>query len=207
MDNIDLPDQFFTRQDESPDTEFYVSPRFCTHIDDATIDNLTQYYREELPASYRLLDLMSSWVSHLPKEVNYQRVAGLGMNAAELAENPQLDEFTVHNLNETLKLPYATHSFDAVTIAVSIQYLAHPFETFVEIGRVLKPGGKCIVSMSHRLFPTKAIYAFHVLPPGDRCRLVSTYLFQTEMFETIETIDRSPPNADPLWLIVGNMKL
>lgn len=169
-ERMQVPDGFFDREDESPDEAFYHAPRFTTHIDAATIDNITQYYREALSPSYRLLDLMSSWISHYPPEVRYQHVAGLGMNLEELKGNPQLNEFHVQNLNTSPVLPYSTSSFDAVTIAVSIQYLIKPFKVFEEISRVLAPGGKCIVAMSHRLFATKAIYAFHVLPPADRCR-------------------------------------
>lgn len=202
-ERMQVPDGFFDREDESPDEAFYHSPRFTTHIDAVTIDNITQYYREALSPSYRLLDLMSSWISHYPPEVRYQHVAGLGMNLEELKGNPQLNEFHVQNLNTSPVLPYSTSSFDAVTIAVSIQYLIKPFKVFEEISRVLAPGGKCIVAMSHRLFATKAIYAFHVLPPADRCRLVSTYMHRTGTFAQLDIIDRSPPNADPLWLVVG----
>lgn len=203
---VTLPDQYFVRQDESSDELFYLSPRFTTHIDDATIENLTRYYLETLPPSFRLLDLMSSWISHLPEGIDYAHVAGLGMNEQELKGNKQLDSFVVHNLNETPVLPFETNDFDAVMIAVSIQYLIQPFQVFEEISRVLKPGGRCIVAMSHRLFPTKAIYAFHVLPPADRCRLVAAYMHQTGKFEDAEVIDRSPTNADPLWLVVGTKK-
>lgn len=203
MSNLDLPERFFSREDEAPDEAFYESPRFTTHIDDATISNITQFYREVLSPTDRLLDLMSSWISHLPNEIGYKHVSGLGMNQEEMQRNPRLNDFTIQNLNRTATLPYADESFDAVMIAVSIQYLIRPLEVFSEINRVLLPGGKCIVAMSHRLFPTKAIYAFHALPPADRCRLVSAYMNQANPAFEIEMIDRSPPSADPLWLVVG----
>jgi ubiquinone/menaquinone biosynthesis C-methylase UbiE len=142
----------------------------------------------------------------LPIEIDYVHVAGLGMNEQELKENKQLDSFVVHNLNHQPELPYESDHFDAVMIAVSIQYLIKPFKVFDEINRVLKPGGKCIVAMSHRLFPTKAIYAFQVLPPADRCRLVAAYMHQTGKFTDAKIIDRSPTNADPLWLVIGTKK-
>lgn len=66
-----------------------------------------------------VLDLMSSWVSHLPADVRYNRVVGHGMNAAELARNPRLDTFFVRDLN---KYPdgwsAADQSFDAVLCCV-----------------------------------------------------------------------------------------
>ncbi len=199
----ELPEQFFKREDESSDDLFYVQPRFETHIDDSTIENLTAYYREALDPNDRILDLMSSWISHLPPEIRYQQISGLGMNEAELARNERLDDYVVHDLNETPTLPYPENSFDVVTIVVSIQYLIRPFEVFEEIARVLAPGGRCIVAMSHRLFPTKAVFAFQMLPPEDRCRMVAAYMKHTEQFAETESIDRSPPVGDPLWLVKG----
>lgn len=145
---------------------------------------------------------MSSWISHLPPEISFRKVTGLGMNQDELDANPRLDERRVQNLNEVPALPYADESYDAVMIVVSIQYLIRPLEVFDEIGRILKPGGKCIVIMSHRLFPTKAIYAFQTLGPADRFQLVRQYLTHGGLVD-LEFIDRSPEAADPLWIIQG----
>ena len=170
-----LPDELFRRQDESPDAEFYTVPRFVTHVDPETIVELTKAYGELLTPGASVLDMMSSWVSHLPPDATYSRVAGLGMNRAELESNARLSDFVVHDLNVEPELPYAEESFDAVMNAVSIQYLTRPVEVFASIARVLRPGGLSIVAMSHRLFPTKAIAAFHALPPPRRVQLVTTY--------------------------------
>jgi len=192
----------FHRQDDSADEAFYSIPRMVNHIDDATINEITRFYREALAPEDELLDLMSSWVSHLPQDVTYRKVTGLGMNLDELNANVFLDQVLVHNLNKTPALPFPDASFNAVMIVVSIQYLTRPFEVFKEIQRVLKTGGRCIVAMSHRLFPTKAIYAFQTLAPQDRVQLVKEYMRQSGLSE-IEFIDRSPENADPLWIIQG----
>lgn len=199
------PQQFFRRQDESPDELFYQVPRLTTHIDDATIQAITTYYEEVLGSGANLLDLMSSWISHLPESVAYDRVSGLGMNAEELAINPRLTDCVVQNLNNNPHLPYADESFDAVMIVVSIQYLTNPFDVFAEISRVLKPNGQCIVSMSHRLFPTKAIYAFQALSPAERGQLVMSYMHRNDYFKDITFIDRSPEGADPLWIVRGTV--
>src|SRR5579859_3476156 len=80
----------FRRHDESPDPLFYLQPRFVTHIDDAAVEAVTQLYRDTFPPGGAILDLMSSWVSHLPPEVAFARVVGVGLNRRELAANPRL---------------------------------------------------------------------------------------------------------------------
>ena len=196
-----FPDQFFERVDESPDSQFYQLPRLVTHIDDATIAALTAFYAEFLAAEMRVLDLMSSWISHLP-DTAYRRVAGLGMNAEELTANPRLDERIVHDLNAEPRLPFADRSFDRAMVAVSIQYLTRPVEVFTDLARVLKPGGRVAIAMSHRCFPTKAILAFRALPPQERVRVVGVYLHAAGYVD-VDFVDRSPPNADPLWIVTG----
>ena len=107
----------FRREDEAPDAHFYSEARLVTHIDEAAIAAVTQLYREYLPEDAAVLDLMSSWVSHLPAEVAHSRVVGLGMNHTELAANPRLDGFVVHDLNRDPRLPFADAEFDAAAIA------------------------------------------------------------------------------------------
>ena len=196
-----LPADWFRRLDESCDAEFYREPRFVTHIDDATIAALTQVYRELIAPGAAVLDLMSSWVSHLPPEIGYGRIAGLGMSHPELARNPRLSDFVVHDLNATPELPFPDATFDAVVNAVSVQYLTRPVEVYTAVRRVLKRGGRAIVALSHRCFPTKAIAAWHVLPAGDRLRLVVSYFELAGGYDSPELLDRSPAGADPLWIV------
>ena len=202
-DSDALPAEMFARVDESDDALFYQLPRLVLHIDEATVAALTRYYADVLAPGADVLDLMSSWVSHLPAELPLGDVVGLGMNAEELAANPRLTERVVHDLNRNTTLPFAAARFDAVAIAVSVQYLTRPIEVFAEIGRVLKPGGRAIVAMSHRCFPTKAIRAFHALAAGERVRLVAAYFSLTGRFDDIAFVDRSPAGADPLWIVTA----
>ena len=108
----------------------------------------------------------------------------------------------MQDLNITPTLPFADNSFDAVLIAVSIQYLVKPVAVMTELNRCLSPGGQCIVAMSHRLFPTKAIHAFQVLPAADRCQVVATYMEKSGL-TGIEALDQSPHTGDPLWIVRG----
>jgi len=195
----DFPPRFFEREDEAADAEFYRQPRFVAHIDDETIVALTTFYAQFLPPNCRVLDLMSSWISHLPEE-RYARVSGLGMNEEELAANRRLDDHRVHDLNAQPSLPYADGEFDRVVVAVSVQYLTRPIAVFRDVFRVLAPGGRVAVAMSHRCFPSKAVLAFRALPPAERVQVVSAYLHAAG-FDDIAFADRSPPRGDPLWIV------
>ncbi len=198
-----FPSGFFDRQDESDDALFYATPRLVVHIDPLTIHALTNAYRRLLPPGGAVLDLMSSWVSHLPDELELTRIAGLGMNENELDRNPRLTDYMVHDLNREPELPYDDASFDAVVNAVSIQYLTRPVEVFRSVARVLRPGGLHVVALSHRCFPTKAIRAWHVLSPRERLEAVRTYSILTACYDEPELEDCSPPGADPLWIVTA----
>lgn len=143
-------DEDFKRMDESDDGIFYDNPRLCYHIDDAAVSALTQHYSEILKEGEDVLDICSSWVSHYPKDFKGGKVVGLGMNEYELEQNPQLNDFVVKDLNNDPTFPFEDASFDKVTCVVSIDYLNKPLEVVKEIGRVLRPGGEAIISMSNR---------------------------------------------------------
>ena len=203
-----LPPSYFTRYDESDDRSFYVYPRLTAHIDEAACAAVTQLLREQLPPGGRILDLMSSYVSHLPAEVQYGGVVGLGMNEDELRLNEQLDEAVVHDLNLEPALPFPDGSFDGATCTVSVQYLTRPVEVFAEVGRVLKPGAPFVVSFSNRCFPSKAVQIW--VSTGDRqhSELVRRYFELSGRFEEAQSIDRSPNRwlSDPLYAVVGRAR-
>lgn len=200
-----IPDQAFRRQDESPDEEFYRMPRLVTHIDDLAIAAVTQLYREYFPEGGTVLDLMSSWISHLPPEVEYKRVVGLGMNETELHRNPRLDGYVVQNLNENPVLPFEEAEFDGCGICVSVDYLIRPVEVLRDLGRTLKPGAPVIISFSNRCFPTKAVAAWQTLDDVGHMRLVEQYLREAGNWTGIYSLDRSPRRmlSDPLYAVVG----
>jgi SAM-dependent methyltransferase len=198
-----LPAAAFHRLDESPDAEFYATPRFVTHIDDGAIAAVTQLYREYLPPGGAVLDLMSSWVSHLPPEVPYRRVVGLGMNAQELAANPRLDAWLVHDLNVTPRLPFADVEFEAAACCVSIDYLVRPVEVLRDLARVLGPGAPLVVTFSNRRFPTKVIALWESLDDAGHGQLVAHYLREAAAWTDIATLDRSPATGDPLLAVVA----
>jgi len=163
---------------------------------------VTALYRETVPPGGDVLDLMTSWVSHLPEDVAYGRVAGLGMNAAEVAANPRLTERLVHDLNADPRLPYGDAAFDAVLICVSVQYLTRPVETFQEVGRVLRPGGALVVTFSNRCFPTKAVRAWAALDDAGHVALVRAYVEDAGGFSEPDVRAHTPRWGDPLYGVV-----
>ncbi len=179
--------------DPSNDQEFYSLPRFVTHVDEGFIDQLTNLYREKLTPQTRILDLMSSWVSHLPDEMEFDHVEGHGMNPEELAKNPRLNHYFVQNLNNNPKLPLEDHTFDAVLITVSVQYLQYPEAIFSEIHRILKPGGIVIVSFSNRMFYQKAISAWRDGTDAIRIQLVKNYFKSVSEFSKPEVVMNVSP--------------
>jgi SAM-dependent methyltransferase len=199
------PEEAFKRTDEGPDEEFYRTPRLVTHIDDGAIAAVTQLYREMFPPDGEILDLMSSWISHLPPEAEYERVIGLGMNEVELRRNGRLDSYVVQNLNTDPRLPFGSGEFDGVGICVSVDYLTRPAEVLREVGRVLKAGAPIVITFSNRCFPTKAVEIWHRLDDAGHKRLVEGYLQEAGNFRDVHSLDRSPRRlfSDPLYAVIG----
>lgn len=200
--------------DDTDDKLFYASPRFVTHVDPGFIQQLTELYRQRLLPNTRVLDLMSSWVSHLPEEMQFEHVEGHGLNAEELARNSQLNHYFVQNLNEILKLPFPDAEFDAVINCVSVQYIQYPEAIFSEIHRVLKPGGVAIISFSHRMFWQKAIQIWRDESEAGRVKLVQGYFTTVPGFTPPEVIVSQTkilnflqylglPGGDPFYAVIA----
>lgn len=171
----ELPQGAFAKQDAGDDLAFYAPPRLVTHIDAGATAALTDHYRAILPAGGRVLDLMSSWVSHLPDDRVPAEVVGHGMNAEELAANPRLTRWFVQNLNRDPVLRIDDRHFDAALCCVGVQYLQRPDAVFAEVRRVLVPGAPFIISFSNRCFPTKAVAIWRALAADGHAALVTLY--------------------------------
>ena len=196
----------FQRVDEGLDSLFYSWPRKVVHIDPQAIEAVGRVFRDLIPSGAEVLDLMSSWRSHWPAGYPKSRMVGLGLNAEEMADNPDLDEYVVHDLNRDPALPFQDGEFDAVALTVSAQYLTRPVESFRQVNRVLKPGGMFVVTFSNRMFPTKAVLIWRQSTDRGRIELVTSYMESAGNFDEIRSgfvnPDNSPPN-DPLFAVVG----
>mmetsp|Transcript_1510 Transcript_1510/g.4378 ORF Transcript_1510/g.4378 Transcript_1510/m.4378 type:complete len:337 (-) Transcript_1510:755-1765(-) len=190
--------------DEGEDRQFYDYPRIVKHVDDAFLAQVTRLYRQSIPEGGVVLDLMSSWVSHLPGDVSYERVIGHGMNAAELGRNKSLDSFFVRDLNQNpTGWALEDQSVDAVVCCVSVQYMQYPEKVFSEIYRVLKPGGVCIMTFSNRLFYGKAISAWRDGTGYSRSRLVVQYFQSVAGFTPAAVLTEVPETAKDLQANAG----
>lgn len=195
---------FFEREDPADDALFFRQPRLVVHIDDHAIEAVRELYMEILPAGAAILDLMSSYRSHMPPGLAWTRLAGLGMNEAEMRANDQLTDYVVHDLNADPRLPYADGEFGAAVITVSVQYLTRPVEVFADVARVLRPGAPFVVTYSNRMFPTKAVRIWRALDDRQRAGLIGTYFRYAGGFTDVTMQDRSPRGAgysDPLFAV------
>eukprot|EP00814_Leptocylindrus_danicus_P007878 CAMPEP_0116012824 /NCGR_PEP_ID=MMETSP0321-20121206/5353_1 /TAXON_ID=163516 /ORGANISM="Leptocylindrus danicus var. danicus, Strain B650" /LENGTH=250 /DNA_ID=CAMNT_0003482241 /DNA_START=299 /DNA_END=1051 /DNA_ORIENTATION=+ len=190
------------RLDATDDANFYAEPRFVTHIDDRAIDSLTEFYTEEFikhasssssNSKKDVLDLCSSWISHFPEDIQLDRVVGIGMNAKELEANPRLTEYICQDLNKDSNLPFEDESFDFICNVVSVDYLTSPLAIFQEMYRVLKPGGKALVSFSNRCFATKAVAMWLQADDIDRLTIVASYYHYAADWKSIQALDILPP--------------
>jgi SAM-dependent methyltransferase len=200
VDEHGFPEGFFRRTDDTADTAFYGADRFVTHIDDTAIAAVGALY-SHLGLEGRVLDLMSSWVSHFrsaPAEL-----VVLGMNARELAANAAATERVVHDLNVDPSLPFPNGRFDAVTCCVSIDYLVRPIEVFRDVRRVLVDGGAFVCTFSNRCFPSKAIHGWLASDDEGHCRIVDAYFRRSGGWSEPEVALCTPPHgrSDPLYAV------
>ncbi|MDB9378962.1 class I SAM-dependent methyltransferase, partial [Nodularia sphaerocarpa] len=197
------------------DKLFYDYPRFVTHVDEGFIQQLTDLYSDRLQPNTRILDMMSSWVSHLPAEMEFAHIEGHGLNAEELARNRRFNHYFVQNLNQSPQLPLPDQSFDAVLNCVSVQYVQYPEAIFAEIHRILKPGGVAIISFSNRMFFQKAIQAWRDASETTRVELVKQYFTSVPGFTVPEVIvnKSTAPNflqwlgaggGDPFYAVIAH---
>jgi SAM-dependent methyltransferase len=177
----------FARLAGEPDAGFYALPRMVSHVDKAASAQIGKLYRRLLPEGGRVLDLMASWESHLPDGHGLGEIVGLGMNAEELAANPLFGERLAHDLNRHPSLPYADGEFDAVICSLSVEYLVKPFEVFAEVARVLRTGGRFVVTFSNRWFPPKVINVWENMHEFERPGLVMEYFLRDGLFGDLET--------------------
>jgi SAM-dependent methyltransferase len=201
----------FVRLDESSDTRFYHFPRFVNHIDDQAITHLTNYYRQAIPKGAHVLDLASSWVSHLPTDMQYSSVIGLGLNREELQANPLLTQVMVQDLNTDTKLPMKDESVDHIICNVSIDYLVKPREICQEAGRVLKTGGVLHLAISNRCFPSKVVSRWLKISEEERRQMVADYMHfaasddgSQRVFKDISCVEVvDGKRSDPLHIVRG----
>lgn len=173
-------------------------------IDDAALAAITDLYRDIMPTGGAILDLASSWICHLPPEIPFRRVAGIGVDACVLAENPFLDDWRVQDLNRDPILPFGSGEFDGATICGAIQNLTRPAELLREVARVLRPGAPLVVTFSQRCSATRALPCWCLLDETGQLCLVARHFVEAGNWADIRCIDRTPPGGgSPLYAVIG----
>ena len=203
------PQGSFRREDETDDALFYAQPRLVVHIDEYAIKATASYFRSVLPRGAVVLDLMSSWRSHMPDDLPIKRLVGLGLNDVEMGANPQLDKAVVHDINADPRLPFDDESFDMAVVTVSIQYIVRPLEIFCQVNRVLRKGASFHVVYSNRMFPTKAVAIWKVLDDARRAQLIASYFHHSGGWDPPEAVDIGScqePHADPIFVVAARKK-
>jgi SAM-dependent methyltransferase/FKBP-type peptidyl-prolyl cis-trans isomerase 2 len=209
----------YARLDAQDDAHFYEKPRLVNHIDEQADATISSLYGCLLKPGSRVLDLMSSWNSHLPESLELAQLTGLGLNREELAQNPRLTDHVVHDLNRNPVLPFGDQELEAVICTVSVEYLTHPGEIFREVARILKPGGYFIHAFSNRWFPPKVVKIWTELLEWERPGLVLEYFLRNGAFDRLHTFsargwprpvsDRyfsQVPVSDPVYAVWGQTR-
>jgi len=142
--------------DTTDDQIFYQQPRYVHHLSASFRTRLTNLYSEYLLNHNVILDLMSSWVSHLPSNIRYKKVIGHGLNEAELRSNERLDRFWIQDLNKTQNMPIEDSSIDVGLIVAGWQYLQYPEKVSLELSRIIKSDSLLIITFTNRAFWSKA---------------------------------------------------
>jgi SAM-dependent methyltransferase len=200
-----FPAAAFDRVDPTPDPLFYESPRYVVHIDDGAIAAVGALIGRLAPPWPWVLDLLSSYRSHLPPDLAPSEVVGIGLNAAEMAANPQLSRWTVQDLNADPAISAPGEQFDLALCTVSVQYLTRPLEVFEAVRRLLRapdaagPGGAFLVTFSNRCFPTKAVRIWLEGDDADHLALVRQYFLLSGGWTAVEAAAHTPAIGDPLY--------
>ena len=208
-------DDPYRRSDDTIDSEFYSQPRHINHLDKTAQAQLKSVYNDLIPATGEILDLMSSINSHIDERLDIKKLTGLGLNKEELETNPLLDEIIIHDINQDQRLPFDDASFDTVVCSLSIEYITQPSILFDEVARLLRPGGRFIISFSNRWFPTKAVQVWNNLHDFERIGLVMEQFIESAHFGEINTYSlrglprpvddkHNIPLSDPIYVVWAN---
>jgi len=201
------------KQDETNDMEFYSTPKFVYHLDSNFRKNLSLLYEKEIQDNCSVLDLMSSWDSYLPKNINYRKVIGHGLNEEELDRNKAFDNYWIQNFNKNQKIPLENESIDYCLMVAAWQYLQYPEKISEEIARILNKQGKFIISFSNRAFWHKApniwtysneneriIYVRNILVANGflEPRIIKKFTQENSLFPFL--------NNDPFYCVISEKK-
>jgi hypothetical protein len=184
-------DSPFERLDEGEDSDFFSSPSLTPFWDNTALGEVSKLYDELVPDGAHVLDLMAGVHSPLQESnVSPVHITCAGLNPVELNHNPICDDRLELNVNTLESLPFDDESFNVVLIHAAIEYVTQPELLFSQISRVLKPGGRIIVSFSNRSVNEKAIRLWNDVHEFERPGIVLSYLRKSGAFRNLQEFSK-----------------
>lgn len=177
----------FLRKIEDDDAVFYDAVDSKPPVDQVAIEQLKLFFAHQLKDNTKILDLMAAPDSYLPEQFTLLDVTGLGVKESDMQQNPVLNHRVVHDLNRSPKLPFEDHEFDTIICSFAIEYMTKPQKVFLELSRILKPGGKVIISFSEHFYQKKVIALWEDVHPFERMGVVLEYFRQSGQFENLRS--------------------
>ena len=191
-------DDAFSRIDERDDALLYLEANLEDTYDRAAGAQITELYRGLLTPDSTILDMMCGAQSYLPDDLRLS-TTGIGLNKEELQANKQLEAYVVQNVNTNHVLPFADNEFDAITYTAAVEYLVDPLRSFAEFCRVVRPGGRIILTFTDHWNSMKSIKLWSELHHFERMGLVLDYCLRSGMqdLHTQSIQGQLRPQADP----------
>jgi len=162
---------FFSSDADAYDTRHYGS-RYRTFFADRQ-NLIAQVLRDlSLPAGVRVLDIACG-PGHFLQEAASAGAVAVGIDSSRdmlRAAGSRLGLGARLVMGDGMALPFESGSFDIVNCSGLIEYIPEPMQLFQEVLRVLKPGGRALVSSTNRLSP--ALILVPVVDAARRSALV-----------------------------------
>ncbi|CAI3954132.1 Ubiquinone/menaquinone biosynthesis C-methylase UbiE/MenG (UbiE) (PDB:4OBW) [Commensalibacter communis] len=191
------PRSFDIASNES-DLQYFTKHSVPPMLDQGGYKAIEALYHTLIQESDTILDLMCGSDSHMPSEVPCENLIGIDLNPQALKENSALTRKITQDINDKPELPLKDSSVDYICMCCVFEYLRHPFTTLEECLRVLKPGGRIIISFTSRFLPLRATALWQALENQDRQGLTKLLLTRTG-FTDCDQGEVHPPEDQTVW--------